>query len=166
MPEPLSDAIETAIKLFDDDTAPKDVAEYIFNNRPQAANMAVHWDPKGVIGAIGRLVQESLPSFEGVTYGYVLGATKAFVSADLVADQPSPLARHAAIVVYECIDQPQAAFPVCVDALAARMGTVPEISPPTPADIPTEHATEVFKRVKTFLGQLPKGDETACRSGS
>ena len=75
-----------------------------------------------------------------------------------MADLPNPLAKQAAVFVYEGVHQPPAAMPVCVDALAARLGTVPEITPPKPAEIPQDNALEVFKRVKAFLGHLPKGD--------
>jgi hypothetical protein len=68
MPQELLTSIETAVILCQSGTPKEEIAEFIFSNQPQAAQMAEHWHPTTAVGAIGRLVQEKLPEFGGVSY--------------------------------------------------------------------------------------------------
>ena len=159
LPPSLAETIEVACRLFDPEASLADVATYVWSSQPQAAKLAISWDPTGSVGAVARLLQDTMPPFDGVSYANVVTAVKALVAAELVLELPNPAATQAVCFVHDGIDQPQAAIPIAASALSFRLGTtvtVEDMGPPDPASLPTDCAMKVYKRTQTYFSSIPK----------
>jgi hypothetical protein len=158
MPQELITNFETAIILCQSDKPKEEIAEFIFSHQPQAALMAAHWHPTTAVGAIGRLVQEKLPEFDGVSYDVFAVASAAIVAADILSHLTNPLAKQAIAFVEEGKHQPQACVALCASALHARIGTKEPQPQANPADIDENDlaSSDVYKRIKAFLPKTGK----------
>ena len=158
MPQDLANSIEMACVLCSEAGSPGDIAEYIFANQPLAAKMAVHWHSASFVGAIGRLVQESLPGFDGVTYAVFAKAAAAIIEADIYKELANPLAKTCIAFVVDSDGQPPACEPLCVSALHLRIGTDDGDAAPQPEVIEAAELveSEIYKRLKGFLPKTGK----------
>ena len=85
--------------------------------------MAVGWHPHTIAGAIGRLAQAEMPSFNEITYQVFELASSAIVKAGLLGEVQRPLTKEAIAFVEASKSQPQAFVPTCEAALQDRIGT-------------------------------------------
>ena len=161
MPSGISDAIECALTLFDDGLTLGDRAYFMLGKGDQAIKMAVHWDATGPVGAAAKLVSTT-PDLAAVAYSQLEVAARAIIDEGMVQQLPSPLLKSAVLFI-EAVDPRGAdsdsrgwAVNIAAECLSIRLGTKPLDATADPTTIPEERANEVYKKVKEFLGNVPK----------
>ena len=162
LPDNVSDSIECALKLFDDKITLPDRAVFMWK-QTMAKRMAQHWDPTGVIGMIGKIIEEIFNPDANMSCSTFKRAAKAVAAADIVYELTNPLLKAAVLFVHTLSGPDGTLDPACLeaeaivdDALAFRLGMKRAERAPDPSQLQGSKAADVFKATKDFLSNLPK----------
>ena len=124
-----------------------------------AVEIAIAWDPVGVVGCVGKLFMEVPPPFLKTTVSTFREACIAIHETGLGNEMKSPLSKQAAQFVFEGLHptaKPQAADDRFIAAaLAVRLEFTfepePALDTSTLVHEGVDYQTEAFKRLKVFL---------------
>ena len=154
MPSGIADAIESALTIFDEGLPLGDRASFVLGKGAQAIKMAVHWDATGPVGAAAKLVSAT-PDLAEVTYPQLEVAARAIIDGGIAQDLPSPLLKTTVLFIEAIGNDSDWAVNMAASCVATRLGTKP-LGAADPTQVPEERVNEVYKKVKEFLGAVPK----------
>ena len=115
------------------------------------------WDARGPVGVVAGLLQNQLPSFDGVSYATVELAANAIAAAELVIQLNNPIAVQTVCFVHDGVGQSQAAITIAANALSFRIGTtVGDMTTPDPTSLSPDCVMKVYRRTQNYFSHMPK----------